>query len=153
MAKDRSDTTENTEVQPTNEQMVTTEQPTQTQAAAAPQPAAVAAAGNANVRMVKLTKPLSAATQPNPLNLPAAESRPVGTSMARKDFIRHRWAIDRVGRGQITKDLNEMNTIENGGDGKKVAYQVVFAVIKKGTPGGPVAPEAGSPEAQQQNAA
>jgi hypothetical protein len=86
------------------------------------------AAGNANLKSVKLLAPLGA-----PLNKEAGET------VARKDFIRHRWTVDRVSRGQITKDLNAMNTIENGGDGKKIMYQVVFAVIKKGTPGGPVA--------------
>lgn len=118
MARDRS--SENSETQ-------TQDPTTAATAAAAPN---VAAASNANVRSVKLLAQLG--------------DKPAGTLMARKDFIRHRWTVDKVSRGQITKDLNAMNTVENGGDGKKVPYQVVFAVIKKGTPGGPdpVAPAA-----------
>lgn len=59
-----------------------------------------------------------------------------GTLMNRKDFIKKRWA-EGVSRGDIAKELTELNTVANGGNGKKVPYQVVFAVIKKGTPGGP----------------
>lgn len=83
---------------------------------------------NANVKMVKLLADLSDG------------SKKAGETMPRAQFIRHRWVVDKVGRGQITKDLNAMNTVENGGDGKKIPYQVVFAVIKKNTPGGPDKP-------------
>lgn len=97
-----------------------------TAAAAASNPAVA----NQNVRMVKLLADLSDG------------SKKTGELMPRKDFCRYRWGVDKVSRGQITKDLNAMNTVENGGDGKKIPYQVVFAVIKKGTPGGPDKPEA-----------
>lgn len=60
-----------------------------------------------------------------------------GTVMKRADYIRDRWVNGKVSRGQIAKELTELNKVENGGDGKKIPYQVVFAVIKKGTPGGP----------------
>lgn len=83
---------------------------------------------NANVKQVKLLADLSDG------------SKKAGETMPRAQFIRYRWTVDKVGRGQITKDLNAMNTVENGGDGKKIPYQVVFAVIKKGTPGGPDKP-------------
>lgn len=59
-----------------------------------------------------------------------------GTVMKRADYIRKRWA-EKASRGQIARELTEFNSVENGGDGKKIPYQVVFAVIKKGTPGGP----------------
>lgn len=60
-----------------------------------------------------------------------------GTVMKRAEYIRDRWVNGKVSRGQIAKELTELNKVENGGDGKKIPYQVVFAVIKKGTPGGP----------------
>ena len=67
-----------------------------------------------------------------------------GEVQNRKDFIKHCWVDRKMSRGQIAAQLTDMNSVENGGNGKKVAYQVVFAVIKKGTPGGPdpVAPVA-----------
>lgn len=76
-----------------------------------------------------------------------------GTVMKRADYIRDRWVNGKVSRGQIAKELTELNKVENGGDGKKIAYQVVFAVIKKGTPGGPdpVAPSSPVAEAQAQS--
>ena len=60
-----------------------------------------------------------------------------GELMKRADFIRYCWTEKKMSRGDIAKKLTEMNSVENGGNGKKVPYQVVFAVIKKGTPGGP----------------
>ena len=77
-----------------------------------------------------------------------------GTQVKRADYIRDRWVNGKLSRGQITAELNALNTVENGGDGKKILYQVVFAVIKKGTPGGPdpvVAPAAPATEASAQS--
>jgi hypothetical protein len=152
MAKNNSQNTE-TQVENTDQAQAGAGQADPSTAATSA--AAQAASGqNANVRSVKLVAPLSAVTDANnPLKLPVVGERPVGTVMARKDFIKHRWAIDRVGRGQITKDLNAMNTPENGGDGKKIPYQVVFAVIKKGTPGGPAGGDTAAPAAEGQAAA
>lgn len=133
MARDRSQTTEGTA------STETTVDPTTAATAAAAAANPSAAASNANLKSVKLLAPLG--------------DKPTGTVMARKDFIRHRWTVDRVSRGQITKDLNAMNTVENGGDGKKVPYQVVFAVIKKGTPGGPVASSEGGQTTEGEAAA
>jgi len=70
-----------------------------------------------------------------------------GTSVKRSDFIRECWA-KKMSRGAIAKELTRLNSVENGGDGKKIPYQVVFAVIKKGTPGGPDKVEA-APAAEQ----
>jgi len=123
---------------------VETQADTSSQTQTAPSAAAAAAQPNANLKHVKLVKELSACPADNVLKLAASDSRPAGTTMPRSQFIKHRWVIDKVDRGQITRDLNEMNTPENGGDGKKIPYQVVFAVIKKGTPGGPDKPAAGA---------
>ena len=48
----------------------------------------------------------------------------------RADYIRKCWVEKKMSRGAIAKHLTELT-------GKKVAYQVVVAVSKKGTPGGP----------------
>jgi hypothetical protein len=53
----------------------------------------------------------------------------------RKDYILELWA-NKWGRGAIAKHLTDLNTTENGGDGKKIPYQIVFAATK-GKPGGP----------------
>ena len=53
-----------------------------------------------------------------------------GEVVNRKDYIMECWQKKKMSRGQIAKHLSEIT-------GKKVIYQVVFAVIKKGTPGGP----------------
>jgi len=53
-----------------------------------------------------------------------------GAQVKRKDYILKCWKEKKMSRGQIAKHLTELS-------GKKVAYQVVFATIKKGTPGGP----------------
>jgi hypothetical protein len=132
MAKDKSDNTEGTTTQATP---TTTETNATTQSAASA--AAQAATPGANQKHVKLVAELSACPADNVLKLPASDTRPIGTTMPRASYIKHRWAVDKVDRGQITRDLNAMNVPENGGTGNKIPYQVVFAVIKKGTPGGP----------------
>jgi hypothetical protein len=108
MARNRSAETENAEVQQP-EALAGTEAQTNVNAATAP-------STSDHIKMITLKD---------------------GTKMPRKDYIRDRWVNGKVSRGQITKELNELNSVENGGDGKKIPYQVVFAVIKKGTPGGP----------------
>lgn len=70
-----------------------------------------------------------------------------GAVMKRADFIRYCWTEKKMSRGAIAAELTKMNAVENGGNGKKVPYQVVFAVIKKGTPGGPD-PVAATPAAE-----
>lgn len=75
-----------------------------------------------------------------------------GTVMKRADYIRDRWVNGKVSRGTIAAELTELNKIENGGDGKKIPYQVVFAVIKKGTPGGPDPVQAAAASAEAQTA-
>jgi hypothetical protein len=59
----------------------------------------------------------------------------VGQPAKRIDFIRRRWA-QKFSRGAIAKELTAINSVANGGDGKKVPYQIVFAATK-GVPGGP----------------
>jgi hypothetical protein len=63
-----------------------------------------------------------------------------GKTWKRADYIRHCWVDRKMSRGAIAKHLTELNSTDNGGDGKKIPYQTVFAVIKKGTPGGPDKP-------------
>lgn len=62
-----------------------------------------------------------------------------GTIVNRKDFINDCWKNKFMSRGDITRELNRLNSVEKGGDGKKIPYQVVFAVLKKGAEayGGP----------------
>ncbi len=54
-----------------------------------------------------------------------------GVEVSRPEYIRKLWNSG-MSRGAIAKKLTELNSVENGGDGKKIPYQVVFAVIKKG---------------------
>jgi hypothetical protein len=63
-----------------------------------------------------------------------------GNMVKRADYIRTLWTQKKWSRGQIAKHLTELNSVDKGGDGKKIPYQTVFAVIKKGTPGGPDKP-------------
>lgn len=69
-----------------------------------------------------------------------------GEIVNRKDFILKCWTEKKMSRGAIAKQLTEMNSVENGGSGKKVPYQIVFASTK-GVAGGPDKPtEVATPE-------
>lgn len=71
-----------------------------------------------------------------------------GEIINRKDFILKCWTVKKMSRGAIAKALTEMNSVENGGNGKKIPYQIVFASTK-GVPGGPDKPtEEGAAQAQ-----
>jgi hypothetical protein len=88
-----------------------------------------------------------------------------GQPVRRTDYIRELWKAGTHTRGQIAKHLTELNEKAGIKDPKnptqtlKVPYQAVFAVIKKGTPGGPqvataqgsAAPQAPTIEAGQQS--
>jgi len=69
------------------------------------------------------------------------EGKPDGTFTVknRKDYILELFQGQKWGRGPIARHLTELNKTENGGDGKKIAYQIVFAATK-GKPGGPDKP-------------
>lgn len=54
----------------------------------------------------------------------------------RSDYIRKCWVQKKMSRGQIAKHLTALAQQENP-QAKKVTYQTVFSVIKKGTAGGP----------------
>lgn len=73
-----------------------------------------------------------------------AEGKPDGTFTVknRKDYILELYQGQKWARGPIARHLTELNKVENGGDGKKIAYQIVFAATK-GKPGGPDKPTEG----------
>lgn len=58
----------------------------------------------------------------------------------RADYIRKCWVEKKMSRGAIARHLTELAQAQDP-NAKKVPYQTVFAVIKKGTPGGPDAPQ------------
>lgn len=66
-----------------------------------------------------------------------------GQEVNRKDYILELWQVNKMTRGAIAKHLTELRSVENGGDGKKVPYQIVFATTK-GKPGGPDKPVEGT---------
>ena len=63
-----------------------------------------------------------------------------GQPIRRADYIRKCWVEKQMSRGAIARHLTELAQAQDP-NAKKVPYQTVFAVIKKGTPGGPVAPQ------------
>jgi hypothetical protein len=75
------------------------------------------------------------------------DGKPTGEFVVknRKDYILELWG-NKWGRGPIAKHLTDLNTVENGGDGKKIPYQIVFAATK-GKPGGPDKVTPGAPVA------
>ena len=79
--------------------------------------------------------------------------KPDGTVVNRKDYILELYQVQKWSRGAIAKHLTELNTVENGGTGKKIAYQIVFATTK-GKPGGPdpVTPQVATPAPEGQAA-
>lgn len=75
-----------------------------------------------------------------------------GKEVNRKDYIIELWQVKKWSRGQIAKHLTELRSVANGGDGKKVPYQIVFATTKK-IPGGPDKPTEAAPVAEAPAAA